>query len=901
MKLNSYRIRTWVFAGVVAMLTGILAVSASAQLEWVKGRFSLMGLDGPVSASVIYDDGTGPALYVAGHFQVAGGAKALNIAKWNGSCWLPLGSGIEGDILALAVFNDGTGPALYAGGEFAAAGGVAASNIARWNGKTWSAVGTGLPGPVNMLLVHNESYSRPALFAGGAFGAFGSVAYWHRGSWTHIVGTETIGEVTALATYNDRLYIASLLSVPKLHTWGSSGLAAVSIPYSGLVHEMTSFDDGTGPSLYIAGSISGTGLRGVVKHDGATWSNLGGGIVGSVRSMAVCDDGTGPALYAAGDFRTAGGVAASDIAKWNGSQWSPVGSGVKGAVSTLEVYDDGTGPALYAAGSFRKSGADDTGNVAKWTEGKWSALADGLTGPVYVSQSFYVGGVGGIYQINTSRGSWSRLARVESEHGLPFVAAIAGANRMVIGGHFDSVEGVPAKNVALWDGAFWHPLGEGVSEAVYALLYVDSAQTIAAGSFTTAGGAPANRVAKWDGSSWTTMGDGFNGDVFALCSYGSTILAGGAFTESGSTAVNHIASWSGTGWSEFAGGLPGEVRSIATRYGHWDVLYSGGPSHTEAGEPVSPLNRLQGSSWVSVKGLDTPCRVDSLSVNVYDPWDLLVGGLFHSTGANPLRCIGRWNPNGWSSVGGGTDDLAGVSAVWLDRFGPVVVGGDFASVGGSVSPGLAVWSHMEPTYSAAVATAKSQVDGTKISLPSVVCTANFGDMFYVEQPNRACGMQVLMPGNGLFPDTAVTLTGRMRTSVQGERYLEAWSAVSDGSASLRPLLVTAKWLGGGKLGLQSATSGWRWSETGPTWGDASGLNNIGLLVRICGQVVETGDHWFTVDDGSGVSVKCILPWLAAVPMPGETVSVTGVCSCEKKTSGLHPIIRVRSPDDVTQI
>ena len=58
------------------------------------------------------------------------------VARWDGTAWSalsgPSGTGVDGPVNALAVFDDGTGPALYAGGDFTTAGGVASDNVAAW-------------------------------------------------------------------------------------------------------------------------------------------------------------------------------------------------------------------------------------------------------------------------------------------------------------------------------------------------------------------------------------------------------------------------------------------------------------------------------------------------------------------------------------------------------------------------------------------------------------------------------------------------------------------------------------------------------------------------------------------------------------------------------------------------
>ena len=58
-----------------------------------------------------------------------------HIAKWNGTNWLPLGSGMNSNVYALALDNSNN---LYAGGQFTIAGGSNASCVAKWNGTNWT-------------------------------------------------------------------------------------------------------------------------------------------------------------------------------------------------------------------------------------------------------------------------------------------------------------------------------------------------------------------------------------------------------------------------------------------------------------------------------------------------------------------------------------------------------------------------------------------------------------------------------------------------------------------------------------------------------------------------------------------------------------------------------------------
>ncbi len=121
----------------------------------------------------VFDDGTGRAIYATGGFTWIGGTTANRIAKWDGVRWWSLGNvGLNHAGRSLAVHDDGTGPALYVAGEFTEAGGLAARRVARWDGGGWSVLDIGInagasltgDASVNALAVLNES-----LYLGGSF------------------------------------------------------------------------------------------------------------------------------------------------------------------------------------------------------------------------------------------------------------------------------------------------------------------------------------------------------------------------------------------------------------------------------------------------------------------------------------------------------------------------------------------------------------------------------------------------------------------------------------------------------------------------------------------------------------------------------------------------------------
>jgi hypothetical protein len=64
-----------------------------------------LGVDGTVNGLVVFDDGTGEALYASGEFETAGGRTASRVARWDGVSWSaltgPMGNGIDGDLAAM--------------------------------------------------------------------------------------------------------------------------------------------------------------------------------------------------------------------------------------------------------------------------------------------------------------------------------------------------------------------------------------------------------------------------------------------------------------------------------------------------------------------------------------------------------------------------------------------------------------------------------------------------------------------------------------------------------------------------------------------------------------------------------------------------------------------------------
>jgi hypothetical protein len=590
-------------------------IAASSIARWDGSSWANLGkgVDGSVEALAVFDDGSGPALHAGGGFTMAGSVGANHVAKWTGTNWRALGSGASGPVRALTVFDDGSGPALHAAGRFTVVGGVAAPFIAKWDGSRWSSLGSGM-GPdtgttiVESLTVFDDGRG-PALYAGGSFATAGGstaegIARWDGASWTPV----------------------------------GSGVSPVLLPYG--VFAMSVFDDGDGPALYAGGrfgSAGGVSARSIARWDGSSWTALGSGIGDSssrVDALAVFDDGSGPTLFAAGSFASAGGAEADNIAKWQRSSWTALTkSGVGGPVNALATFDDGRGPALYAGGEFLDVPGVAASRIARWNGSSWEALGSGLNDEVLALTAFDDGSGPALYAagpFTTAGGgaasfvarwdgaSWSALdagwlALSESVRALAVFDDGAGP-ALYAGGDFRTAGG---RNIARWDGSSWVAVGGGIFAEVLALevfddgsgpaLYAGHRSTTAGG---TTGSVPARYIAKWDGWRWTALGSGLSSRPFALESYddgsGIALYVGGEFDLAGGVAANAIAKWDGSVWSAVGGGFggPGD-RVLALRVfddGCGPALYAAGRFATVGGVAASNIARWDGSSWTPLGG-----------------------------------------------------------------------------------------------------------------------------------------------------------------------------------------------------------------------------------------------------------------------------------------------------------
>lgn len=321
-------------------------VTTPAQWKPVGNGFT----NGYGNALVVYRD----TLFVGGAFTFLCGVNVNYIAKWNGTSWIPIGSGMGSYVRALTVYRGD----LIAAGDFITANGVSANRIAKWNGSSWSPLGTGMnTGSVYDLAVYGDT-----LIAGGSFITAGGVtvnriAKWDGSSWSSF-GTGMNNNVHSLAFYMDSVIAggdfttAGGATVNRIAKWDGNSwysMGNVGTPTTSRVSELFVY----GNTLIAGGYLS----KFIATRTGNTWTPLSGGTNLYVIALTVYNGN----LIAGGWFTTAGGVSANYIAKWN-SSYAPLGIGMNSAVHALTVYRG----ELIACGQFTIAGGVSA-NVAKYS------------------------------------------------------------------------------------------------------------------------------------------------------------------------------------------------------------------------------------------------------------------------------------------------------------------------------------------------------------------------------------------------------------------------------------------------------------------------------------------------------------------------------------------------------
>ncbi len=565
----------------------------------------------------------------------------------------PLGlPGVSGRVHSIVFYDGGSGNRMYVGGEFTIAREDATfiQNLAAWDGAQWTAVSP-VPSPPITSMAWFDDGSGPALYTA-----------------SKEVGPEPLNE--------------------RLRRFRNGSWEIIPASYSILTDpEFRVFDVSGQPRLHLRWRFVESGGNSAI----AAWNGTSFEIVGPNLPVAVGFEQFQGDLYA-----TANTSGFQGLYKLVGETWEPVANAPAAARGRLTVHDDGAGPKLCIAGT-----------------GVWAF--DGVT---FSDISYGVGSVDYLYSWDTGQGRRliarsgfnDRLYRLQNSAWTPYLFAsgdalavnaisagtVGGVNRLVIGGNFAAVDGVPSSSLFATTVTIPSAITPGTIPVVTAAAMFDAGagpQLYVSGDLSSAGGVSLNRIARFDGSSYQPLGAGLGDRATEMLVHddgsGPALFAAGNFLTAGPHFAYSIAKWNGAAWSTLGHGLrqssnPGTVHAMAVYDdGNGAALYVGGQFDTAGGAPAANIARWNGTAWSAVgAGLDGTVRTLAMFDDGQGP-ALVAGGDFTGSGAAPIARLAVYRGAGWTQFLGGANNNVCVIGAFDDGGGDALfAAGPFTNIGG---------------------------------------------------------------------------------------------------------------------------------------------------------------------------------------------------------------------------
>jgi hypothetical protein len=416
------------------------------------------------------------------------------------------------------------------------------------------------------------------------------------------------------------------------------------------------------------------------------------------------------------------GAADADAGGGASGQWGSLGGGGavfnNGVISAVAVY----GNYVYVGGDFQNvNSIPEADFVARWDGTAWSAL----------------GGSGDGDGSIVGQGWWTGV----------YTLAVDAAGNLYVGGSFSDIDSngtvlTAADNIARWDGASWHSLGNdgagngSVSGEVYD-IEISGSDVYVGGYFNDVNNngvvlTAADYVARWNSTqgSWFALGGDNTGDgslkneVYSIAVSGSNVYVGGEFTNVRNNAVtlnaaDYVAKWDGANWSALGGtnlnegAFNGAVYTLAVDAS--GNVYAGGEFTNVRGGIFTILTadyiaKWNGASWSGLGsngGGNGSLQNYVSEIVVSAAGDVYVSGSFVNVnnGGSVLGAadgIVKWNGSAWSALGsdgagdGALRTMYGVSGLAVSGTKLYAVGGfSYASNGGALVPqaaGIAQWN-----------------------------------------------------------------------------------------------------------------------------------------------------------------------------------------------------------------
>lgn len=649
-------------------------------------------MSGTPNAIEWFDDGTGGTIYVAGGFNDAPTLSIRNFAKLVGTSWVGVGGDLGGQVRDMIAYNDGNGPALWIAGNLGTVGLDAQRTefIVSWNGTSWRTFSAGPIGTLN--LGYDPVRQRAVLFSGGnnPGSGLGDTWTWDGLVWTKSTATGPAtrqGAQFAFDSVRSRLLMlgggTGSNNPPEAPTtlwaWDGSAWSVAAIAPMALQPALgfaMAYDAARDRLVLFGGSLgAGFQTNETWEFDGTAWAR---------RMPPVSPPGRVEHRMAYDAVRQRvvmyGGTSSSqqipnDTWEWDGTTWSSIATPALGSlVGHSMVFDSARGRVLVTGGS--RNGGTPATDVWEWSGSAWAQIAplDSTQnlpdGPVVFDSARNV-----LLLRSHSQGFAARTALRPSTGPLWTTVRQGGFNNEVVQllthddgngtrlyarGSFGLAQGMPAGRMARWDGQLWSAFSSNSFGSADQLVSVPSGPAAGLWLSGSDGLAGAN-LFRWNGSAWMrtlapTEGFYFASDFGA----GMRLACVGLYHFDGFNAINGtISTFDGTAWSPLDFEEPGARTSAAMAHDpvRRRTVMFGGTTNGGASGAIAQTLEFDGRHW-NASGASGPSARYGHAM-AFDPVRnlvLCVGGQTAS-GANTGETWG-YDGTAWTllapSVGGTT-------------------------------------------------------------------------------------------------------------------------------------------------------------------------------------------------------------------------------------------------------
>lgn len=361
-------IRNLLFNIKFILLNGVPIVLAFVSFRGVCQYWQPVGAGFDSEVRSLFADTVDNLLYCGGSFKSSGTLRVRGIAKWNGANWDSLKSGFDdynssfpNPVNSIVRFQN----KIYVGGGFSTAGGIQSKYLARWNGTDWDTLSCFSNRTLVYLRLLNNELLATSTFTSVCGQQCGLMALYDGANWTGLdYGTDTtFGLIDSYEIYQGNIYVAgNLLPIRDVFMWDGTQAVQLGAGIFGGGSNMNALAVYQN-ELYLAGNFwqaDGNVGDNIMKWDGTSWSQVGGGLNQHVWALKVY----GGYLYAVGSFNYAGNIPASCIARWDGTSWSALGPEIfDNGISCIEFYNN----ELYVGGGFWHIDTLTVNRIAKYT------------------------------------------------------------------------------------------------------------------------------------------------------------------------------------------------------------------------------------------------------------------------------------------------------------------------------------------------------------------------------------------------------------------------------------------------------------------------------------------------------------------------------------------------------